>query len=140
MTSADMSQGQVFHCLGHATWTRVPSTAENPSCELELLIGGVVVQTAHIVNGTTGDGGSATLGFKCEAFITIKTTGLTGTLDACVSAYHNFGYGSSDTDAPTNVAIDTTVTKNIEMRIRMNTAVASNTLTVRQGFTVRLKN
>jgi hypothetical protein len=79
------------------------------------------------------------MGFKVEAFMTIKTTGGSGTLDAHIGVYMNSAWGDSDITVPANDAIDTTVTRTLEMRCRFSTNAATNTLTVRQGFYEKVK-
>jgi hypothetical protein len=133
MQVAEMTAGAVFRCTGHITLVKTTDTTVAPI--FELLVNGVVVCTA-----TTSSIGSTaeTITGIVHAFMTIKTTGGAGTLDAVIGWPISFRQGDSSNDAVADDAIDTTVTRTLELRVRMAAAVAANTLTVRQGFYEKL--
>jgi hypothetical protein len=136
MQVAEMVAGSVWRCTGHFTLVKTANTNVAPI--IELLVGGVVVATAT----TTSIGSTAeTISAKVEAFMTIKTTGAAGTIDAFIGWPVSFDMGDSSLDPVGHTpTVDTTSTKTLEMRIRMANvgSTPTNTLTVRQGFYEKL--
>lgn len=128
---ANYSQvGSMWEFFGYYVFLH--AAAGTPTLTLELLVNGVVVDSIVVTPQTT----ALTFAGSCHGFLTIRTTGAGGTLKAncrvdgnVVVANGNDGSVDTATDA-----IDTTVARSIQMRMRMTTAVASNTLTVTQGF------
>lgn len=133
MQVPEMTAGAVFRCTGHFTLVKTTSSAVAPI--VELLVGGNVVASA-----TTGSIGSTaeTIGAMVTAFFTIKSTGASGTLDAYVGWPVSYRQGDSESSPVSDKAIDTTAPRQVEMRIRMASAVSGCTLAARQGFTERL--
>lgn len=115
------------------------TAATTPTLTAELLIAGAVAQTVVF----TPLAFAATFYGEVVAITTIRSLGAGGT--CMVSAQFKCGIANSLGDAlagagtVATTAIDTTASQTIELRIRMTTAVASNTLTVIQGFTERLR-
>lgn len=111
------------------------TAAATPTLTLEVVVNGSVVDSATMVPETI----ATTFSGRVYAFVTIRTVGAGGTLqancwfetDAQVTAGTTSVSGSVSTSTD---AIDTTVSRTLELRVRMTTAVASNTLTVTQGF------
>lgn len=125
----------VYRCTGHCTWDRTPALAAvGPSLICELLLGGSVVATSTMVNGLSGDDGNARIGFNITGYLTFKTVGASGTVDAYIGSYHNYGFGKSEISTVADDAADSTGTLDLEMRVRLSNTAATNTLTARQGF------
>lgn len=115
------------------------TAATTPTLTAELLIAGAVAQTAVF----TPLAFAATFYGEVVALTTVRSLGAGGTCVTAVQFKCGFGNTMPDTLAAgatvATTAINTTATQTIELRIRMTTAVASNTLTVSQGFTERLR-
>ncbi len=110
------------------------TAAATPTLTIEVLINGSVIETLVITPLST----AATYSGKVEALITVRTVGGSGTVFCniwCVTTAgsNSTGQIGGTTGTATDV-VDTTAARSIEMRIRMTTAVPSNTLTVTQGF------
>lgn len=125
-------------------WVFVHTAAATPTLTLELLVGGAVAASHVITPQSIADTyvGRAFMHTRCV------TTGAGGTQMATIrvadqspadgasgSSLHRDVGGNT---ATTTVALDTTVNANIEARIRMTTAVASNSLTLTQAYIERI--
>lgn len=128
--------GSTFLYTGWYVYTH--TAAATPTLTAELLINGAVVSACILTPQTL----AATFTGKIEAIFTVRSIGAGGTVmlqmlngsPAQVQASTVAG-GSNDTATD---AIDTTVSRSSELRIRMTTAVASNTLTVTNGYVQKL--
>jgi hypothetical protein len=114
------------------------SAAATPTLTTELLVGGAVVESAVMVPVSVAFNWNG----KVEAIFCCRTIGAAGTqksdlifTSSSASDYQNALSGSRNT---ATTAIDTTAAQTLQLRIRMTTAVAANTLTVLQGYTERL--
>lgn len=120
-------------------FTFLHTAAATPTLTLELALQGVV-QLAQVVTPVAV---AATYHGFCRAYLTIRAIGASGNF---MPSIHLESHGLTLANAgatPTQVAasptgIDTTIARLIELRLRMTTAVASNTLTVSQGWVQRL--
>lgn len=80
---------------------------------------------------------------KATAEFTIRSVGASGTLMGAVQVESHGLTAANAGAAPAQVdttadTIDTTVAPLVELRARMTTAVASNTLTISQGYAERV--
>lgn len=121
--------GSMYRFTAYATFLHTAATT--PTLTLELLINAVVVDSAV----ATFNGTATTYGVMLTGFITCRTTGAGGTVQAnCIIVSSGVALASpAGSQSTATDAIDTTVARSIEMRVRMTTAVASNTLTVTQA-------
>ncbi len=115
------------------------TAALTPTLTIELLLDGGVIETFIVSPIAT----AATWNGKVEAMVCFRSIGAGGTIKSDVQCTTSVGvnqancaFGSTSTGTD---AIDTTADRVLLLRIRMTTAVASNTLTVVQGFIERLK-
>lgn len=101
-----------------------------PTLTLEILVNSVVVSTAIL----TVQALAATWGMTLTGRLTFYTVGGAGTAVAnCRFSTEAVNGGTICSSVNTaTFAVDTTVNRLIEMRVRMTTAVAANTLTVTQ--------
>jgi hypothetical protein len=112
------------------------STLTGPT--VELLVGGTVV--SQTVTPSSAAGSTAeTIGAVVVAFFTVKSAGVSGTLDAYIGWLCSFRQGTSETSAVANQPVDTTIANVLEVRARMASAVASNSISARQGFYERVQ-
>lgn len=121
----------------HGQYVFVHTAAATPTLTFEVLINGSVVETVVL----TPVASAATYTGWFTATIRFLTVGAGGT--AMVTWVQNNDYESGVdgyTSSPTTGtdAVNTTLSRSIELRMRMTTAVASNTLTVTQGYIERL--
>lgn len=126
--------GSTFRLTGR--WVFAHTAAATPTLTAELLVNGAVVATGILSPQST----ATTYSGESIAVFTIRTTGAGGTAQAHVRNDSSASLATV-TDGSTSTAtfaIDTTVSRSIELRIRMTTAVASNTLTVTNGYVERL--
>ncbi len=126
--------GSTFKFTGYFTYVHTAVTTNGIIAEL--LVNGAVVATATTAISAT----AITFSGIVEGYLTIRTTGASGTALPAVRVDHlllpvNGQNGSAVTTAFT---FNTTVTRSLEMRIRMAGATLSNTLTVTNGFIERL--
>ncbi len=133
----DVEIGSVFRYTGYLMCV---GAASAPSLVIELLINGSVVSTDTIAMVQS----VLTRQCRVEALITIRTTGSSGTCKAEVmgisSVAASFGNITGNPDGSTATdAIDTTVSRSLEVRARMSAAVASTTITFTQGFWERVR-
>jgi hypothetical protein len=126
--------GSVFLFSGWYSYLHTAATT--PTLTAEILVNGAVVATGILTPIAT----AATFSGRIDGILTIRTTGAGGTAMAQVHHDANFsGVGSVDGSVNTaTFAIDTTAARSLELRVRMTTAVASNTLTVTNGYIERL--
>lgn len=117
-----------------------------------------LIQVQLVLNGTATPGSGTTIesvqitpvstaaafGGKLEAVCSLRTAGASGTMSRWLACFNNFGNATleynaiNDGGSVTDVAINTTVANSLSLRIFMVTAVASNTLTVVDGFVEQL--
>jgi hypothetical protein len=122
----------IFFAFDHA------GAAATPTLTFEVLIAGVVERTCVVTPVST----AGTYYGTAVAYMTVRTIGTTGTV--MISPIVTTGVGATIPEAiegPTATstdAINTTIDNTLQLRCRMTTAVASETLTVQQGFTERL--
>lgn len=133
----DWNAGTLFRLSGHFLFEH--TAAATPTLTAELLVGGSVVETAVLTPFST----ALTYAGKVEAIVCCRSTGSPGTMKTDLQFHASAGVNShqalvgSLTVANNNLT--TTVSRELRLRIRMTTAVASNTLTVVQGYTERLR-
>lgn len=128
-------QGTIYQPHGHYVFDH--TAAVTPTLIFETLINGVVVDTITL----TPVASAGTYSGWFTATIRFLTVGAGGT--AMVSWIQGNTFESGlDQITPsfttTTVAVNTTLARTIETRMRMGSAVASNTLTVIQGWIARL--
>lgn len=121
------------------TLYRFVKTTSAPIFVAQLTIAGVSVIT---VTANTSSSAATSYG-KIEAYITILTIGAGGTCMAAMVGSNNHGNAISDSmPGGVNIvanSIDTTQTRTLETLINMNTAVASNTITISEAYVEVLK-
>jgi hypothetical protein len=119
------------------------AAAATPTITVELLINAAVVTTLVITPMAV----ARAFDLHVTGYIRFQTVGAGGTAMCTLEQVNSFavqGAGSSSHDhvigdrGTATTAVNTTVARSIELRMRMTTAVASNTLTVTQGFIERL--
>lgn len=113
--------------------------AATPTITIEALINAVVQATVVITPVTA----TATFGGEVQAVFTCRAIGATGSAFVNVACINNFGSTLTSSYATSNNAIvagtfDTTAASSVTLRIRMTTVVASNVLTVTEGFGGRI--
>lgn len=112
------------------------TAAATPTLTAEIVVNGAVVATAIL----TPVSAAATFSGRIDGILTIRTTGAGGTAMAQVHFDANHSAVNS-VDGSVNTAtfaIDTTVNRTLQLRVRMTTAVAANTVTVTNGLIDRL--
>lgn len=132
----DWAVGSLYRLTG---WFKYVHTATvTPRLNAELLLDGAVVETAVLEPWAS----AGTYSGRIEAVATCRSTGATGTLKGEVMFVSNSAgtpdwalHGSTTTTSHT---LNTTAIRTLALRIRMQTAEASNTLTITQGYTERL--
>lgn len=135
LPAGDMRVQGVYLFL--AFFTFLHTAAATPTLTLELLVNGVVVDTAVV----TPQSQATTYAGRAYGMVTVRTTGSTGTIQANCWIESSLAAAGALSDGSTSTAtdtVDTTVARSVEMRIRMTTGVASNTLTVTQGAIFKL--
>lgn len=124
--------GSVYRMRGYFVF--VHTAASTPTITIEVLINAAVVETLIVTPIAT----AATYRGRIEALMTCRTTGSGGTVMVTIESISTAGSNASNQMAGTTGtatdAINTTVSRSLELRMRMTTAVASNTLTVIQGL------
>ena len=129
--------GQVW--AFRAPFTYLHTAAATPTLTLELAVAGAAIVAAVVTPVAT----ATTFHGMFEGFLTVRTVGASGSvMGAVFIRSHGLTLANAacevaqvDTTADT---IDTTIARLIELRARMTTAVASNTLTISQGWCERL--
>lgn len=113
-------------------------TATPPTLTFEVLIGGVVAETLIL----TFVASATTQGGLMEGYLRVQTTGAPGSANVTMSGVSGGGLALSSQNAQSVAvatdAITTTGTVTLELRARMTTLVAANTLTVMIGMVERL--
>lgn len=132
-----LAVGQVWKMRMHFTYLHAAATT--PTLTFELAVAGTAVVAAvatPVATATTFHGWA-------EAYFTVRSVGVSGSLMGSVHVgalgltLANAEGGAQQVDTVADV-IDTTQSRLIEFRARMTTAVASNTLTIAQGWPERL--
>jgi hypothetical protein len=122
----------------HGQYVYVHTAAATPTLTFEVLVAGAVEQTVSL----TPLSSASTYTGWFTAIIRFQTIGAGGAAMITWQQASDMatGYQNAITCSPHTAtdAVDTTVSCTIELRCRMTTAVASNTLTVVQGFIERL--
>lgn len=129
--------GQVWGFF--APFTFLHTAAATPTLTLELSVAGAAIVAAVATPVST----AATFHGLLQGFLTVRAVGASGSL--CGAVFIR-AQGLTLANAACDVAqvdttpdtVDLTTAKLIELRARMTTAVASNTLTVPQGWVQRL--
>ena len=114
------------------------TAAATPTITAELLINGTVIAQCTLVltpiSTASTFTGTIVYYVRCQAL----GSGTTGKVVCTADQKNSFvAFARPSIENPTGTAttdIDTTIARTLEGRIRMTTAVASNTLTVTQGF------
>ncbi len=113
---------------------RFVKTLSPPTLVANLTVAGVSVATFTVANASS----ATTSGGEVEATITIVSTGATGSLMSALLGGNNHGSTAADNNPMTvniaTTAINTTITNAIALTLNMGTAVASNTITISQGY------
>lgn len=129
--------GQVWRAT--AWWTYLHTAAATPTLTCELAVAGSAVLALVVTPVAT----AATYHGKTEAVFTVRSLGAAGSLCGALRCYSrglsiaNADGGHAQVDTSTD-ALDTTIARLLELRMRMTTAVASNTLTLSQGYFERV--
>jgi hypothetical protein len=118
-------------------FTFLHTAAATPTVIIELLIGGVVA-TLTITPIST----AATYSGRGESTFTIRSAGAGGTAIGSILAQimdttQARDWGGAIVGTST-VAVNTTISNNVQIRMRMGSAVSGNTLTISQGWIKRL--
>lgn len=124
--------GQVWR---FSCWAKFLHTAATtPTLTLELAVGGVAFVTALLTPPAT----AATFVGRLEGLLTVRAAGVSGSIVTAVEGLFSNPsiFGSANLGAA--AGFDTTSAKLVELRVRMTTAVASNTLTLTQGMVERV--
>lgn len=122
----------------HGWFQFLHTAAATPTLTFDVLVNGAVLNTFVVTPVAT----AATWPGRVEALLCIRSIGAGGTLALGIQAITaagtnpaNVAFGTVSTGTH---AINTTVNRSVELRCRMTTAVAGNTLTVTQGYAERL--
>ncbi len=132
-----LKAGQVW--AFRSPFTFLHTAAATPTLTVELAVAGVAIVAAVVTPVAT----AATFHGLLEAFFTVRAVGVAGSVCGAVFVRsHGLTLANAGAD-PAQVdttpdAIDTTIARLVELRARMTTAVASNTLTLSQGWVERL--
>lgn len=113
-------------------------TAVAKTITVELLVNGAVVESI----APPGAGAAGTRWGRLHGHIRCQTVGAGGTMVCSISGQNNHG-GTEDQRMPQSTttgttALDTTLTRSVQMRIRASTLGAGNSLSVVQGYVRRL--
>lgn len=132
--------GDVYRVTG--MYHYVHTAAATPTITIEFLINAVVIAAVTLVLTPIATASNYT--GTVVAYLRAQTTGAGGTCVVALDQKNSFvafaraSIENAPTAAPATTAIDTTVARTIELRMRMTTAVAANTLTVVHGFVEKL--
>jgi hypothetical protein len=132
-----LKAGQVWRLTFWFTFLH--TAAATPTLTFELAVAGVAIVALVVTPVAT----AGTYHGKAVAEFTVRSVGASGALAAAlqVSSHRltaaNAGADPAQVDIATD-AIDTTVSRLIELRARMTTAVAGNTLTIPLGYPERV--
>jgi hypothetical protein len=125
--------GQVWRAT--AWFTFLHTAAATPTLTAELAVGGSAVISFALTPIAT----AATYHGKAEAVFTVRSVGAAGSLMSSVAIAPLGGttqaadQGGAQVDVSPDT-FNTTIARLIELRMRMTTGVAGNTLTVSQGY------
>lgn len=117
----------------------IHTAAATPTLTLEWVYGGSVVLTRVVT--VTAVAGTYTL--WSEAYFRFDTIGAAGSARASIRCVCTAGATVADQIGDTQAAVaalNTTISRTLELRVRMTTAVAANTITLHQGTLDRLIN
>lgn len=117
----------------------VHTAGATPTVTVALVVNGVEVLTAVAVPASV----AATFGVKAEAIFTCRSIGASGTINSYVAVEMGgvtgaSGGGAASQDNATTT-VDTTVARTVVLRVRMSTAVASNSIRCNQAFGERIR-
>lgn len=131
----DWSVGSLYVLRG---WFQFAHTAAaTPTLTIDLLVGGTLVETFVVTPVAT----ALTWNGSIEAVVCCRSTGAGGTMKTDVQCTTSAGTNAANVAFGSTVTADrslnTTVSNALLLRMRMTTAVASNTLTVVQGWCER---
>lgn len=121
---------------GRARGSFVHTAATTPTITCEIVVNGTALTNGSFV--FTPIGTAATYDWSCEWEFRCVTTGSTGTWVGTI-IMHMGAATSATTEidgnnaTPSTDTVDSTVNRTLEFRVRMTTAVLSNTLTVSQA-------
>jgi hypothetical protein len=150
-TAANTALGLASHAIpanflvvGHTYrsclyYTFVHTAAATPTITLEMIIGaafGITLPVAVLSTAGTYQG-------FVEAVWRFTAVGAAGNVILSLRSVNPMGFAVADFLAAANVpvfAVDTTLATAVQLRVRMTTAVAGNTLTVNQAILERLIN
>lgn len=129
--------GQVWSLQGLFTYLHTAATT--PTLTFDLTVGGVPITSLIVTPVAT----AGTYHGRICAIFTVRSVGAPGTLMTALQLYSHGLTAASAGAAPAQVdtatdAITTTSANTIALQARMTTAVASNTLTISQGWVERL--
>lgn len=131
-----MSVGTLYRLTGWFVFDH--TAAATPTITAELLLAGSAIESVVL----TPTSSAGLYSGKVEAVIACRTAGGAGTVKGDIMFVSSAGTTAENclnsNRGTSTDAVDTTAANAIELRIRMTTAVASNTLTVVQGYTERL--
>jgi hypothetical protein len=124
--------GSVYKLNAYAAFSHQAAAA--PTITTALVVNALEVLTV----AATPPSVLTTLGVNAEAIFTCRSIGASGTINSFVAAWMGgstgAGQGGANSQDNATTTIDTTVARTIILRIRMSTAVASNTLRCNQAF------
>jgi hypothetical protein len=128
--------GTIYKLEGYFVYAH--TAAATPTITLDLLVDGATVTSLVMTPVSV----AASYGARVEARVVCRTTGVGGTAMCSLNCVNNFGATLSDSNCFSSLtgtsAMDTTGAVALLLRVRMTTAVASNTLTVIEGSASRL--
>jgi hypothetical protein len=134
----DWAVGSLWRLTGWFKFNH-PSAA-TPTLTVDLLVGGTLEETFVVT--PIAPGATDTYPGRVEAIICCRSTGGAGTMKTDVQIYTSAGSTSGNclngSIVTADRGLDTTVSNALLLRIRMTTGVASNVLTVVQGYAERL--
>ncbi len=114
------------------------TAAATPTLTFELAIGGTVLCSCILTPIAT----AGTYHGRAEATFTFRSEGSTAAVVSALDVSLGAGTQASDMRAGfTNItpaSVNTTIARLVELRARMTTAVAGNTLTISQGYLERV--
>lgn len=128
--------GHVYKALSLGQF--VHTAAATPTITVEVAVAGVALRTFVVTPPSV----AATFQLAIEAWFTVRTLGASGTIIVGGRALFlppsgvQAPFGAADL-ATGPAIVNTTIARLFELRARMTTAVASNTLTLAQGYWAR---
>jgi hypothetical protein len=122
------SVGTLYELTGHIEF--VHTAAATPTITIELLFGGSVLLSL-VVTPTASAG---TYSGDIVAILRFTTVGSSGAATASIRCTNGFGTNANNQNAGASsnflVGLNTTLPRDLQLRVRMTTGVASNTLTL----------